>query len=301
MTSVKVLYLLLYFFILLGAWLIASTLLGGEKLKHEKIIKMYTEHEKKRSASSGIDAGLEKLSRKFAKFIHINDIRRSEMEKSLYMIGSSQTPEEYMAYAFTIAAIVLVIGLLMFLISKIFGVLIIGCAVIAFVYVMRKLSEGSRGAVKVIERELPKFVAYLKQAFLTNSNVIYVLDEYKTSNAVFARELGQTLADAKTSNFDSALARLDQRVNSSKLKMVISGLQSAYNGDDVKIYFAMLEKDFNAFEVSELKKDIKSIPQQLTLPKLLIYASAAFALLLPLALTIMDSFSLFFESGAGMK
>lgn len=296
MNITKIFYLVVYILALTGVWYIASTVLGKDVLKQQKIIKIYTESKVKNS-SNDIDALINNFSKRFSKFVTVNDIKRSEMEKCLYIIGSSQTPEEYMAYAYTISVIFLILGLLACFINKVTGFAVIACAVVAYIYVIRKLTNSSKKAIKTIDRELPKFVAYVKQALITSNNVLYILESYKTSNKLFARELNQTLGDAKTSNFESACARLDQRVNSTRLKMVINGLRSAYNGDDVKMYFAMLEKDFTSFEINELKKEIKTIPQQILVPKILIYVAAAFALLLPLALTILESFKLYFSSG----
>lgn len=299
MEVTNALYIVLYILAVWGFWLIISTVINGrEKLSYDATIRNYNKLKEKKSSTSAIDATLENFSKRFAKFIYINSVRRSEMEKSLYIIGSSQTPEEYMAYTYTVSLSFLLIGLVLFLFNKLFGISIIVCSVIVFIYLFRKLSTESRQTVKQIDRELPKFVAYLKQALLANKNVLYVLESYKTSNMTFARELSQTLADAKTSNFNSACVRLDQRINSNKLKMVLNGLRSAYNGEDVGVYFQILENDFSAFEVNELKKDIKTVPQKLMWPKILIYMAAAFAMLLPLILTIINSFQEIFSSGA---
>jgi hypothetical protein len=79
------------------------------------------------------------------------------------------------------------------------------------------------------------------------------------------------------------------------MKMVIHGLISAYHGDDVILYFAMLEKDFTAFEINRLKKSIKTIPQRMQIPKILIFTAIAMAMFTPLAMQIVDSFKSIFS------
>jgi hypothetical protein len=145
-------------------------------------------------------------------------------------------------------------------------------------------------SLKEFESELPRYVAYLKQSFASKTNVISIMEKYTCKNEYFMKEMTQTLADAKTSNFDSAMARLDQRINSDRLKMVARGLLSAYHGDDVKAYFAMLERDFTAFEINDLKRSVKSIPRKMQTAKILILVSIMITIFFPLGMEIFESF-----------
>ncbi len=131
-----------------------------------------------------------------------------------------------------------------------------------------------------------------------NSSILAILERYTPRDEKFGAELEQTIADAKTSSFAGAMARWDQRINSDRLKRVIRGLINANNGDDVRVYFAMLERDFTAFEMTLLKQNIKRIPDKMRLPKMLMYSSVAASLFFPIIMQVVDSFMLFFTNAA---
>ncbi len=111
---------------------------------------------------------------------------------------------------------------------------------------------------------------------------------------VFDEALSRTIVDAKTSNFTAAMTRWEQRTSSERLQRVVKGLINANEGDDVRIYFEMLERDFNAFEVTLLKRSLKTIPERMRLPKLLLYSAVAITLFFPILMQVIESFQMFF-------
>lgn len=295
--AIILLYILTFVIGVAGCWFIASYFVITPSKKAKKTIKAYTAEEKTEGVkTSSIDIFLDNFSTRFVKYVHLDEIKRSEMSKALYISGSPKTPEEYMAYVCTVAGIVIILGLVVMLINGITGAILSGLGVFTYIYNMRKLNAKKKEAIENIEMELPRYTAYLKQAFKSNRNVISVMEGYISDNTAFVYEMQQTIADAKTSNFNSAMARLDQRVNSDRMKMVIHGLISAFNGESVELYFAMLEKDFTAFEVNVLKKSIKTIPQKMNAPKVLLFTSIFITLFLPLAMEIIASFKDIFGS-----
>lgn len=282
---------------LIGIWFILSCTVVTPSKKSKKIVKAYLAKSKAETVKiSSIDIFLDTFSKKFVKYIHLDSIKRSEMVKALYISKNPKTPEEYMAYIYTVSGMVALFGLVLFLFQKVIGGIVIAMAVGVYIIQNRRLTAQKKEAIENFEMELPRYTAYLKQAFKTNKNVISVMEGYLSDNDLFVTEMNQAIADAKTSNFNGAMARLDQRVNSDRMKMVIHGLLSAFNGEEVEMYFAMLEKDFSSFEVNVLKKAIKTIPQKMQLPKILLFSSIFLTMFLPLAMQIVDSFRTIFNS-----
>lgn len=291
------LYIAVYVLGVMGCWFTVSYFVVTPSKKAKKAIKAYTAKEKDSGTkTSSIDIFLDTFSTRFVKYVHINEIKRSEMSKALYISNNPKTPEEYMAYVCTVSGIIMLFGLAVILFSKLIGAGLIGLGAFTYIFNMRKLNAKKKEAIENIEMELPRYTAYLKQAFKSNKNVISVMEGYISDNSIFVYEINQAIADAKTSNFNSAMARLDQRLNSDRMKMVIHGLISAFNGENVEMYFAMLEKDFTSFEVNVLKKAIKTIPQKMQAPKILLFTSIFLTLFLPLALEIVGSFKQIFLS-----
>jgi hypothetical protein len=170
-----------------------------------------------------------------------------------------------------------------------------GLGVFYYFYLNKVIKSDKENVVEGVDRELPRFVSFMNTALQNqNSSILAILERYTPQSERFTMELEQTIADAKTSNFSGAMARWDQRMNSDRLKRVIRGLVNANNGDDVRVYFAMLERDFNSYEMVLLKQNIKRIPERMRLPKMLMYSSVALALFFPIIMQVIESFSLFF-------
>lgn len=295
----KLAYIFVYFIGLIGCWYILSCFIVVPSKKYRKIVKAYTSGDASKTDSGSTDSiemMIETFSKKIIKYIHLNDIKRSEMVKALSITNNSKTPEEFVAHNLTMSAIFLPIGLFFMIFNQTIGFCGIGLSAVIYIYNSKKLNSAKKAAISDFDKELPRYVAYLKQSFKTNPNVMSVMEGYITDNAVFTREMNHALADAKTSNFTSAMARLDQRISSDHMKMVVHGLRSAFNGEDVKNYFAMLETDFTQYEVATLKKAIKTIPQKMQLPKLLIFTSVLGTLATPLVMQIVSSFKDIFGS-----
>jgi len=151
--------------------------------------------------------------------------------------------------------------------------------------------ERSRG----IERELPRLASYIKQGLATNGNIMLLLERYRSISEAFAEELSATIADIKTSNFESALLRMGSRYNSEHLSMLIRGLIGVYNGDDMRYYFEMLEKDFTELEINRLRLEVRKIPRRMRKSMIVIYAAIALLFFTPVFILISESLSRFFS------
>ena len=309
-TAAKALLLILAVVVMIGAWMIASSFIPGPNSKTRKAMKNYRNSGKaKGAASAAANESFKAFTKKYAKFVHLTPIEKAEQEKALLITGSTMTPEEFTAYIWVKNGLFVVMGLIIFGLSMLakyalglsgnFAITVLMVLGLGFmvmgIFVLikdkRSLKKDHRVAIESIEGELPRFVSYLKLALATsNSGILALLEGYKSYDEKFAAELSQTIADAKTSNFTGAMARWDQRYNSERLKMVIHGLISANNGDDVRIYFNMLERDFTNYEVTMLKRKVKSIPNRMRIPKLLMYTSVFLTLFYPIVCQVIDSF-----------
>lgn len=301
--SAKVAILLLAIVLLVGIFFLLTAFLPHAKKKTRKTMSSFNKRGKTKTESKNIDSGLTVYAQKLAKYIHLNDIERSELQQALQITGNPLTPEEYRATCVIAAGIFLVLGGVVALAgalmsSSMFIVIGLGgcgLGVFYYFYLNKVIKSDKENVVEGVDRELPRFVSFMNTALQNqNSSILAILERYTPQSERFTMELEQTIADAKTSNFNGAMARWDQRMNSDRLKRVIRGLVNANNGDDVRVYFAMLERDFNSYEMVLLKQNIKRIPERMRLPKMLMYSSVALALFFPIIMQVVESFSLFF-------
>lgn len=306
-TPTKIVIFLLATFFVFGIWLFLSSFLPGATKKVRKNLKVFNKRGKAKIATTRYEGGLIELSQKFAKYVHLNDIERSDLQQALQITGSPMTPEEYRALCYVSGGIFGLLGLIVLLFGLIFSISLftifgvggIGIGVFYFFYLKKALMRDRDDVVGGVDAELPRFVSFMSTALnKQNSSILAILERYTPRDEKFGAELEQTIADAKTSSFAGAMARWDQRINSDRLKRVIRGLINANNGDDVRVYFAMLERDFTAFEMTLLKQNIKRIPDKMRLPKMLMYSSVAASLFFPIIMQVVDSFMLFFTNAA---
>ena len=297
----KVLLVIVGFIALLGAWLMLSSFLPTADRKSKKAIKLYQEagKEEKKDAVSAFDDTVRGFSKNFVKYIKMDSIKRSEKEKALRISKMPYTPEEYVAYILTFSGVFAAIGVFLLILGfiaglglfKVLGVGFVIIAIACYIFNDRKLTKNQKQAMLGIEGELPRFVSFLKiNLAQNNESILSLLERYRAHQPQFEEELALTIADAKTSNFDGAMTRWDQRIRSDKLRMVTRGLINANNGDDVSIYFAMLERDFTSYEIALLRQSIASIPNKMRLPKMLMYVSIALTFFFPLIMQIIDAF-----------
>lgn len=306
-TPAKVLIIFFAIVFMIGVWLILSSFLPGASKRVKKNIKAFNKRGKAKLATTQYEGTLVELAQKLSKYIHLNDIEHSEMQQALQVTGNPMTPEEYRALCFVSAGIFAALGLVMLIIGLLFSVSLfnifggagIGLGIFYFIYLKKALMSDRTKVVEGVDQELPRFVSFMNTALQKqNSSILAILERYTPRDKTFAMELEQTIADAKTSNFAGAMARWDQRINSDRLKRVVRGLINANNGDDVRVYFAMLERDFTAYEMTLLKQNIKRIPAKMRLPKMLMYSAVVLALFFPILMQVLESFSLFFSNAA---
>ncbi|MBQ8806230.1 MAG: hypothetical protein IJZ68_07060 [Bacteroidaceae bacterium] len=304
-TPVKVVIIFFALVFLVGVWILLSAFLPGASKRVKKNVKSFNKRGKTKLATTTYEGSLVELAQKLSKHIHLTDIERSEMLQALQVTGNPMTPEEYKALCYVSGGIFVGIGLIFLLIGLIFSVSLFNIfgvggmclGLFYFFWLKRALMNDRTKVVEGVDKELPRFVSFMNTALQKqNSSILSILERYTPRDETFTTELEQTIADAKTSNFAGAMARWDQRINSDRLKRVVRGLINANNGDDVRVYFAMLERDFNAFEMTMLKQNVKRIPEKMRLPKMLMYSAVALALFFPIIMQVVESFQLFFTA-----
>ncbi len=301
---------ILFAIVLLGAFMVVSSLMRTADKSYRKTIKNYkAQNKQKKDTGKSLDEKLQDFSKRFTKYIRLNPIDKAEMEQQLMISGFNQTPEEYRAYIYTTAGIFALIGisvLLFGVITKLTLFIIIGIffmvmTVVVYIFTKNKLKSATAEAMKGIEQELPRFVSYIDQIVSSSAftgSTLSLLEHYRAVSDKFDNELKLTIADIKTSNFESGMNRWDRRFNSDRLRMVIHGLVAANNGDNVTTYFAMLKRDFTTFEIADLKSRAATLPSKLTPAKMLIFAGVFITVMVPIIVQIAKTIEEIAESGA---
>ena len=70
----------------IGVWFILSAFLPRPSKKVRKTLDSFNKRNKQKVGTQKFDTGLITLAQKFAKYIHLNDIERSEMQQALQIL-----------------------------------------------------------------------------------------------------------------------------------------------------------------------------------------------------------------------
>lgn len=265
-------------FLTLGLFYLAASLLKLPTIGAAKAMLGTVKQEKK--AAKTADTYLMTAAVRLAKYIRMDEYKRSRMDNILKASGMNISPEVYQAYAFVKAAAIL-LGVLpcVFLMPLLSPVVII-LSILTYFKESQKADERLKAKQDEIEGELPRLVATIEQELKASRNVIGMLERFRlNAGESLTGELDILLADMRSSNYEAALTRFEARLNSPMLSDVVRGLIGVLRGDDSAVYFQMLAHDFKQMELQRLKARAQKIP-----PKIRVFS---FAMLMCFLLTYL--------------
>ena len=265
-------------FLALGLFFLAASLLKLPTIGAAKAMLGTVKQEKK--AAKTAETYLMTVAVRLAKYIRMDEYKRSRMNNILKASGMNISPEVYQAYAFVKAGAIL-LGMIpcVFLIPLLSPMVII-LSILTYFKEIQKADERLKAKRDEIEGELPRLVATIEQELKASRNVIGMLERFRlNAGESLTGELDILLADMRSSNYEAALTRFEARINSPMLSDVVRGLIGVMRGDDSAVYFQMLAHDFKQMELQRLKAKAQKIP-----PKIRVFS---FAMLMCFLLTYL--------------
>ena len=242
-----------------GLFFLAASFLKLPTIGTAKAMLNTGRQEKK--AARSVEAYLMTLAARLARYIRMDEYKRTRMANILNATGMGMTPEVYQAYALTKAGAVLLGIVPCLLVFPLLSPVLVFMAVMVYFKETQKADEKLKAKRGQIESELPRFVATVEQELKSSRNVLGMLENFKkNAGPVFAGELDVLVADMRSSNYEAALVRFEARLNSPMLSDVVRGLVGVLRGDDGAMYFQMLAHDFKQLELQKLKAEAQKIP-----------------------------------------
>lgn len=255
-------------FLAMGLFFLAASLLKLPTIGAAKAM-LGTAKQDKKSAKT-IETYLMTVSVRLAKYIHMDEYKRSRVNNVLQASGMNLTPEVYQAYAFVKAGAILLGVIPCVLLLPLLSPVVVILAVLMYFKESQKADERLKAKRDEIEGELPRLVATIEQELKASRNVIGMLERFKVNaGPALTGELDVLLADMRSSNYEAALTRFEARLNSPMLSDVVRGLIGVLRGDDSAVYFQMLAHDFKQLELQRLKAKAQKIP-----PKIRVFSFA---------------------------
>jgi len=243
----------------LGMTFIMSDVLKLPYLRTSKAIKSLSKRQ--RAGVGSVEIWVQDLAAWISKFVKINEYKRLQLAADLQTAGMNVTPELYIAGAFVKALFVGIFAVPAFFIFPIAAPLL--AVIAAVIYFKETRSAKARISDKrdAIVFELPRFVFTIEKTLKHSRDVLSILEKYKESASPdFQHELEITVADMRSSNYESALTRLEARVGSPMLSDVVRGLIGVIRGDETEMYWAALAIKFADIGRLTLKQKAQKVP-----------------------------------------
>lgn len=218
---------------------------------------------KQKEKTSGLDVVLGNLASWIAARIRINDFKRTQLEADLITAQMDITPEMHTANAIVKALIIGVFAVPIYFVMPLLCPVILFLAV--FLYRRELKSVGFRIKEKrsKLEFELPRLVFTIEKTLRHNRDVLYMLESYmKSAGKEMQHELGITVADMKSGNYEAAITRLESRVGSSMMSDVCRGLIGIIRGDDNLMYWSSLSIKFADIQRQQLRLEAQKVPRK---------------------------------------
>ena len=218
---------------------------------------------RQKEKSSGLDLWLSGIAKWVAKRITINEFKRAELTDDLRTAQIDMTPEMFKANALVKSGIIAAFASVMLLLFPILCPVVLFMAVFLYRREMKSVSVRIGAKREKIEYELPRLVFTIEKTLQHNRDVLYMLESYaKNAGPELGHELGITVADMKSGNYEGAITRLESRVGSAMMSDVCRGLIGILRGDDNRMYWASLSLKFSDTQRQMLRLQAQKVPRK---------------------------------------
>lgn len=246
----------------IGLFLISADLLKLPSIATQKAMLSAGKQGKEKAKT--VDALLMGWAVKLAKYIPMDEYKKSRMKNTLNAAGMNLTPEEFIASAILKSGIIALLIIPCLMILPLIAPILMFLSIIIYFKEIRKADEILKIKKEKIEVELPRFVATITQELKASRDVLSIIENYKkNAGEEFADELDILTADMRSSSYEAALTRFEARINSPMLSDITRGLIGVLRGDDGSMYFQMLSHDMKQLELQRLKAQAMKIPPKI--------------------------------------
>jgi len=246
----------------IGLFLIFADLLKLPSIATQKAMLSAGKQGKEKAKT--VDVLLMGWAVKLAKYIPMDEYKKSRMKNTLNAAGMNLTPEEFIASAILKSGIIALLIIPCLMILPLTAPILMFISIIIYFKEIRKADEILKIKKEKIVVELPRFVATITQELKASRDVLSIIENYKkNAGEEFADELDILTADMRSSSYEAALTRFEARINSPMLSDITRGLIGVLRGDDGSMYFQMLSHDMKQLELQRLKAQAMKIPPKI--------------------------------------
>lgn len=134
------------------------------------------------------------------------------------------------------------------------------------VYKVLNVMKKAENIRESITNESYTLVKYIANKLKSTNNVIDILSSFSSSNSSYLqKEISTILAQTKSVSFPYALKQFEDRIDSKLISDISKGLISSYQGEDMSLYFKMLEDNLSEYTLEQKEKKLDKLPSYIKL------------------------------------
>lgn len=276
-----------------GLYMILADIFKIPTINSSKAINNIAKRQKE--TTSFLDVWLGNSANFIAKYIHLNEFKRQELEADLRTAQMDITPEMYKANAIVKSGMFLIVAIPFLIAVPIIGG-IIALAAVALYFVN---SKGVGGKIKVhrakIENDLPRLVSTVQKKLVHERGILGIIESFiPSAGPELAHELEITVADMRSGNEEAAITRMEARVGSPMMSDVCRGFISMIHGDTAEIYWASIAQKFSDIQRNRLRAEASKIPGKVRKLSMSMLICFVIIFVVVIAVEIIDSTGVIF-------
>ena len=276
-----------------GLFLIFADLLRIPFFRTSKAINNVAKWQEKKTSS--IDIWLGDLAGWISKRLRLNEFKRMQLEIDLRSAGVNMSPEMHIANSLVKSMLIGLMAVPMLFIFPLLAPIIIALAVMTYFKASKGVADKIKEKRRRIEYELPRFVSHIEKTLKHNRDVLYILDSYqKNAGDELKQEIGITVADMRSGNYEAALTRFESRVGSSMLSDVTRGLIGVLRGDETEVYWSGLAVKFADYQRQNLKQQAQKVPAKVKRLSMCLLFCFMLIYIVVIAMEIVNSIGILF-------
>lgn len=262
-------------------------------LKTSKSVKTLSKRQLDKTSS--VDVLLGGVANSIAKVIKLNEYKRAELENDLQTARMNITPEQYKANVKVKALVIGVFAIPVLFIFPLFSPVILITAVIVYNVENKKVSKKIKEKREKIEYELPRFVSTVEKTLKHSRDVLQMIECHALSAGEELKyELNITAADMRSSNYEAAVTRLENRIGSPMMSDVCRGLIGILRGDEMGLYWSALSQKFADVHRQALKQKANKVPKKVKRLSVCLLACFMLVYVVVILYQIIDSLGMLF-------
>lgn len=208
-----------------------------------------------------INSVLEEVAKWIAKYIHLRDHKRAQMQADLNTARMTISPEQFTANCIVKAGVVGCLGIPLLPMFPLGSLAALVAAAVYYINLTSELKHRVKAHRDAVEFELVQMIFTIGQVLRHSRDVIQMFENYREiAGEEMKQELDITLADMLSGNQEQAISRMEIRVGSTMMSDVCRGLISIIRGEDTTVYWISLQAKFTEHQRDILKRKAEKIP-----------------------------------------